>query len=69
VATRDMEMDERIVTDAELDEWAAKLKATKGRYRKGRVVMEQFIPFLSERLEAATRRLLAVHRGRNPLQN
>jgi hypothetical protein len=67
--TRDMGMDERVVTDAEIDEWAAKLKAEPSHYRQGRIVMEKFLPWLSERLRQSTVRMVAGFAARHPGPN
>jgi hypothetical protein len=58
-----------IVTVAELDEWDAKLKAAKGHHAKFRIVMEQFIPFFTEKLNAAIRQKIQYLDAIAPPQN
>ena len=51
------------------DEWTAKLKAEPSRYKKGRIVMAQFMPWISEQMAKATKRILRHHGARHPGQN
>ena len=67
--TRGIGLDETVVTDAQLDEWTAKLKAEPSRYKRGRIVMEQFMPWISEQMAKATKRILRHHGARHPGQN
>ncbi len=67
--TRDMGLDSRVVTEAELDEWTAKLKAEPTRYRQGRLVMERFLPWLCDRMERSTGRMRIGLAARDPSEN
>ena len=60
-------LNEGVVTDTDLDRWAAKLDAEKNRYCKGRIVMEQFLPFMTERVQKSINRMmrLAANPGLN----
>jgi hypothetical protein len=62
-------LDETIVTDAELDQWAAKLAAEPSRYKRGRIIMQQFIPWLTDRMRAGTVRKMTAHGARHPSTN
>jgi hypothetical protein len=45
-----------LIIPAELDQWAAKLEAEPSKYKKGRIIMQEFIPWMTERLNESTRR-------------
>jgi hypothetical protein len=57
------------VTTAELDTWGERLERATGRHAKARIVMEQFMPFLAEKVEAVLRRKLQYLDAIAPPQN
>jgi hypothetical protein len=67
--TRDMGLDERVITDAQLDVWASKLKGEPTHYRQGRLLMEKFLPWLCDRLEESRARMAVQLSARHPSEN
>ncbi len=66
--TRGMGVGKNVVSEAELDQWVARLKQIKSRYRRGRCVVEKFLPFVCGKLESANERTSELIRWW-PLQN